>query len=464
MASSNDTPGPVPPEEFKTVIRDFISDIHCAFPEYDAALSTYSLVEVVENMDGTTVDKIIITDANYGILYDYCRHIYPSRFFDILYKNEKMFMDTDGSTSEQNELNTEFLPNIDFKMIWKMDDISDNTKDTLWKYLQLILFSVVNNMSDTGSFGDTAKLFEAIDEKELKSKLEEVIDNMNQLFGDNNGGGEGANVGGQGQNEAFEKASEFMKNFMPSSEESTPSGSGGASSSSSSSSGVPNPETIHQHLSGLLGGKIGKLAKEIAEETAQDLDIDMSSQSSVTGVFQQLFKNPGKLTGLVKSVGEKLDKKLKSGELKESEIMQEASDLMSKMKSMPGMGNIASMLSQMGMQVPGGGKVNMGAMQSHLQRNIRQAKMRERLLRKMNDKTGAGAGAGAGEGEEANVTSAGVFTTGEKPERTPRFKNMASQHAEFVQGGLTAKDLEEDVDVKAADNKAKKKSKSKNKK
>jgi len=31
MASSNDTPVSVPPEEFKTVIRDFISDIHCAF-------------------------------------------------------------------------------------------------------------------------------------------------------------------------------------------------------------------------------------------------------------------------------------------------------------------------------------------------------------------------------------------------------------------------------------------------
>jgi len=462
MASSNDTPVSVPPEEFKTVIRDFISDIHCAFPEYDAALSTYSLVEVVENTDGTTVDKIIITDANYGILYDYCRHIYPSRFFDILYKNEKMFTDADvdiASDGSPNvgEMNTEFLPNIDFKLIWKMDDISENTKDTLWKYLQLILFSVVNNMSDTGSFGDTAKLFEAIDEKELKSKLEEVIDNMNQLFGDTNGG-EGDNAEGKGPNEAFEKASEFMKNFIPSSEESTQSGSGGASSSSS---GVPNPETIHQHLSGLLGGKIGKLAKEIAEETAQDLDIDMSSQSSVTGVFQQLFKNPGKLTGLVKSVGEKLDKKLKSGELKESEIMQEASDLMSKMKSMPGMGNIASMLSQMGMQVPGGGKVNMGAMQSHLQRNIRQAKMRERLLRKMNDKNGAVTG------EEANVTSAGVFTTGEKPERTPRFKGGASQppqHVEMVEGGLTAKDLEEEVHVKGADNKAKKKSKSKNKK
>ena len=34
--------------------------------------------------------------------------------------------------------------------------------------------------------------------------------------------------------------------------------------------------------------------------------------------------------------------------------MQEASELMSKMKNMPGMNNLASMLSKMGMNVRGG--------------------------------------------------------------------------------------------------------------
>jgi hypothetical protein len=108
----------------------------------------------------------------------------------------------------------------------------------------------------------------------------------------------------------------------------------------------------------------------------------MENETSMKGVFQQLLKNPGKLSGIIKTVGSKLDSKLKSGELKESEIMQEASELMSKMKSMPGMNNLASMLSKMGMNVPGGmgggSKVNFGAMQSQLNKNMKQAQMRER--------------------------------------------------------------------------------------
>ena len=45
--------------------------------------------------------------------------------------------------------------------------------------------------------------------------------------------------------------------------------------------------------------------------------------------------------GLVKNIGSKLDAKIKSGEIKESEILQEASALMEKMKEMPGMGDNA---------------------------------------------------------------------------------------------------------------------------
>ena len=47
--------------------------------------------------------------------------------------------------------------------------------------------------------------------------------------------------------------------------------------------------------------------------------------------FKKLFKNPGKLMNLVKSVGNKLDTKIKSGDIKESELMREASDIMEKM-------------------------------------------------------------------------------------------------------------------------------------
>ena len=207
---------------------------------------------------------------------------------------------------------------------------------------------------------------------------------------------------------------------------------------------MPDASSIHEHLSGILNGKIGKLAKEIAEETAADLNLDMENETTMKGVFQQLLKNPGKLSGIIKSVGTKLDSKLKSGELKESEIMQEASELMSKMKNMPGMNNLASMLSKMGMNMPGmggggGGKVNFGAMQSQLNKNMKQSQMRERLLKKVQDKQAAAAAASAASAAAsaplpANGKTTAVFQSGEKPAKTPRTAPPASQAPGTTQG------------------------------
>ena len=150
---------------------------------------------------------------------------------------------------------------------------------------------------------------------------------------------------------------------------------------------IPDPEKMQDHINGLLGGKLGRLAHEIAEETANDLDVNMDDATDVTDVFQKLFKNPGKLMGMVKKVGSKLDSKIKSGEIKESELMEEASELMEKMKNMPGMKNMDKILEKMGL--PTGGKntkMNMNAFQSHMKSNIGKAKQKERMLRKLEER------------------------------------------------------------------------------
>jgi hypothetical protein len=113
----------------------------------------------------------------------------------------------------------------------------------------------------------------------------------------------------------------------------------------------------------------------------------MDDATDVTDVFQKLFKNPGKLMGMVKKVGSKLDSKIKSGEIKESELMEEASELMEKMKNMPGMKNMDKILEKMGL--PTGGKntkMNMNAFQSHMKSNIGKAKQKERMLRKLEER------------------------------------------------------------------------------
>ena len=320
------------PEEFKKIMKDFYKDILTSFPEYKDKLGPNEISFLTDEDDGF-------------ILFSYCKKIYPERFFDVLYKNVDIF--------ENNEINTKFLPNIEFKDIWK-EDISDKTREVIWKYLQLVLFSVTQNIDNSESFGDTAKLFEAIDEDELKKKLEETMEHMNDIFKDISGDfkiPEGVDLSGINMED------------------------------------MPDAEKMQGHINGLLGGKLGRLAHEIAEETAKDLDVDIDDASNVTDVFQKLFKNPGKLMGMVKKVGSKLDSKIKSGEIKESELMEEASEIMEKMKNMPGMKNMDKILQQMGLPTGGkNSKVNMGAFQSKMKSNIGKAKQRERMLKKLEER------------------------------------------------------------------------------
>jgi hypothetical protein len=141
-----------------------------------------------------------------------------------------------------------------------------------------------------------------------------------------------------------------------------------------------------------MNGKLGQLAKEIAEETAADLNMDMEGATNVQDVFQKLFKNPGKLMGLVKNVGSKLESRMKSGDIKESELISEASEIINRMKNMPGMGNIQEMLSKMGLSgLAKGGKLDLNAMEAKLNQTMKTAQMKERIRKKAEDKKVAAA-------------------------------------------------------------------------
>jgi hypothetical protein len=150
---------------------------------------------------------------------------------------------------------------------------------------------------------------------------------------------------------------------------------------------MPNPEDLNNHINSLMEGKLGKLASEIAEETAKEMSINLDEEANVNDVMGKLFKNPGKLLNMVKKVGSKLDEKIKSGEIKESELMQEASELMKKMKDMPGMGNIQDMLKNM--NIPGMGKkarFNTAAFERMQREHENKQKMMERARKKAEEK------------------------------------------------------------------------------
>jgi hypothetical protein len=130
-----------------------------------------------------------------------------------------------------------------------------------------------------------------------------------------------------------------------------------------------------------MKGKLGKLAMEFAQDTVKELDIDLENTKDTTDAFQKIFKNPSNLMNVVKNVGDKLDGKIKSGEIKESEILAEGMELLNNMKNMPGMENMQNIFSAMGMG-GGGQKMNHGATTSRLQQNLKMAQMRERMRKK----------------------------------------------------------------------------------
>jgi hypothetical protein len=311
-------------EYFTKIIKDFLTDILGTFPELKDNLTEEEIHILSTDLSEIDIEKV-------NVIYKYCQELYPQNFFNILYQSDKIFLD--------NSFNHHFLPNIDFNELW-VQELTENTRNIIWKYLQLILFTISRDLNNESSFGDTAKLFEAIDENELSKKLEESMKEMSEMF-------------------------DLSNNIF---------------NDLSSNSELPEADDIKQHLSSILDGKLGRLASEIADETTQDLNIN--EESNASEVFEGLFKNPAKLMGMVKKVGSKLDEKIKSGELKEGELMKEASDIMDKMKNMPGMKNMDKMLKKMGMNM-GGGKVNMNAMKSSMNMNLKKTAQRDRMLKKL---------------------------------------------------------------------------------
>ena len=380
------------PEEFEKIISECIFALLEVCPEYNNNI----------NEDLKSIIVGTPTESNIKSLYDYCCKIYPINIFNIMGKSEELF--------ENDENDTHFLPGIDFKNIWKDDSISDTTKETIWKYLQLILFTIVGNISDMDSFGESAKLFEMIDEDELKDKLQDTFENMEKMFS---------------EAEASEKNDSNSDTDQ------------GPSSTNKQPFNMPDVNNMHDHIKGLMGGKLGNLAAEIAEETAQELNINENDHGSVKDVFQSMMKNPTKLMGIANKIGSKLETKMKSGELDEKELMKEAAEMFSKMKNTPGMGDIEKMMRSMGgMGGRGGkGKVDMNAMQQHFDRQTKIMGMKERADKKANERREQHR-----KDEEHRIWAEQqpntidpsllkelgldendfIYTNGEKPERTPR--------------------------------------------
>jgi len=330
-------------EKFTKIITDFTTDLILTFPELKPS------IDGIEHLKA----------------YDHCVEMYPKIFFEILYENETLF-DTECF----------LLPGINFTLIMK-ENITEKTKKTIWKYLQLILFSILEKINSNKSFGETSKIFEGVEEEELHKKIAQTMEEMKNLFVDISGDDSSGN--------------DFGSKFDM------------------------DPEKMKTHLDDLMNGKIGTLAKEIAEEAKNSIGDEKEFMETV-------MKNPQKILSLVKNIGGKLEEKISSGQVKESELLEEATQIMDKIQDIPG---LKEMMAKMGLN----GKMDFKAMANKMQQHMKGSKTKERLQKKRENRANERAEAEIKSKADIKQTSEDTFVVkiGDSPQKSNKKKNKKNK-------------------------------------
>ena len=393
--------------DFNKIITDLIKDLALVFPdiieqsknsdiinilqyiEYKISIENEDETYVTENPDIKLIENYKTSCQN---LLSHCLQVFPKIFFEILYKNEKLFspdtnenntdkdntnenntdkdntnenntdkdnvdrnnVDKDNIDKEIIEYNTFLLPDIDFKILFNDSNISEKTKETLWNYLQIILFSIITNIETENTFGEAAKLFEAFDNEQLFEKFSSVFENVKDLY--NNTTTE------------TDDANNIFNNFKNMTE--------------TSFNNLPEANEMYDHLKSILNGKIGQLASEFGEELYNELDLkdlENSGAKDVNDIYKNLFKNPAKIFKVIEKMGTKLDEKIKSGELSQKEILEESTKMLGSLTNSDISGNPMEMFKDLMEGFTNNKNFNKSAFNNMMSREKTKSKMREKL-------------------------------------------------------------------------------------
>jgi hypothetical protein len=436
---------------FYKIIKDLINDLYTSFGDKISAkianncdyqiIINYKLPnynddinvdEYVNSIDLSTVAPEFFNSLN--TIYEYCKGTFALRSIDILYQNEDIFLNKSNVENSDTLINTVFLPDIDFADLY-YDDTSSKTKQTLWKYLQVILFNIITSIDDISFFGNSLELLKIIDSNKFSSKLESTIDELSKMFSfkekkecksANDGHyNKDANDGDDEKEDNDEDDNDDDDNDEEEESKKTPMfpniditkmfdisinnmGNMGNMSGlfdemlndlstnfnnantkeqteTNNDYAIPDKDELFSHINKLINGKIGSLAKEIAEETTKDIDMEaIGNINDVNDVLKGFMKDPSKLLGLINNINNKISSKMKDGSLKESELLEEAASIFKNMKNMPGMDNFSDILKSMNLDkmMPKGGKINPNAFQNMMEQNVKMSKMRERMKKK----------------------------------------------------------------------------------
>lgn len=244
-------------EYFNEQLKKFINEIIKTFPEYNDTLSDY--------YNDLLNSKLCNDDK------------YVKRFMRKM-KDMKIKISKKDNTIFDDDIY--ILKNVNFREIWVKDDLSNNNRETIWEYIQMLFVIGETIISDCSKITDLMHQFKSLKE------------------GDNN-------------LDDMPETDEAVLNMLKNLSEST------------------STNNIDESL--FKDGMIGKLAQELSEEINMDIDVDQNDENStVDDVFSNLISgdNPMKFMNLVQTVGNKIQNKVSNGELNQEKLIEEAQGMM----------------------------------------------------------------------------------------------------------------------------------------
>ena len=278
-------------EYFNYNLKLSVLDIIKIFPELEETLREYYAVVLTE--DSSNEDKFI--KRYMRKMTDYKHHISQ--------KNNDIFNES-----------IHVLKSVDFKDLWKREEMKESIKNTIWDYMQTLFVIGETIVSDSNSIKKLVENFKKIretnDETNTSSKTLTETSTESTPKEDGVDGNEEDKVDTSGE-EVNNEVLEMLKSL----------------SEKTTQNDAPelNEELINN-------GLIGNLAKELSEDiNLDDFNLNMNEDNSNVGeVFSNLISgdNPMKFMNLIQNVGQKIQSKLSDGNIDQSKLVDEAQKMM----------------------------------------------------------------------------------------------------------------------------------------
>lgn len=229
------------------------------------------------------------------------------------------------------------LPDINFSQLWKCK-LTRANKNAIWKYLHVLLLLVSHhNMQETTQSVATVPTTESSGENAtntLSDNMKSTFEQWNKMLDDKQLAPEEL----QSMKNQSEKIMKLMETLHKSNEEEGDDEENEDDTASEGSGKAPTMEDLKNDpfVRQLENSKIAQFAKELTDEIDMG-SLGLSEKDAKVESFQDVFgimgKDPQKMFGLVKSVGDKIQSKMKSGDIQQSELLGEAQQLMRSMQT-----------------------------------------------------------------------------------------------------------------------------------